>query len=210
MALITRLVASGERSKKVRVYLDGKYAFSLEPEVALSAKLKVDRDLSLSQLDELGKRNDLKKALSAAERLLSFRPRSEKELVQKLAQKKFDASIIFGALDYLREHKLVDDAAFARYWAENRAAFSPRSARMVTLELRQKGVSAETAAGCSEGMDDAEAAYEAASKKVTRMAVMDYEGFRRRVGDFLKRRGFSYETIDHCLKRLWQEHVNKE
>ena len=210
MAVITRLAASGERSKKVRVYLDGKYAFSLEPEVAVAAKLKVDRDLSQSQVDDLGKRNDLKKALSAAERLLSFRPRSEKELAQKLAQKKYDAATISAALDYLREHRLVDDAAFARYWAENRAAFSPRSARMVTLELRQKGVSAETAAICSEGLDDAEAAYEAASKKVARMAVTDYEGFRRRAGDFLKRRGFSYETIDHCLKRLWQEHVNKE
>ena len=30
MAVITRLVASKGRSKKVRVYLDGKYAFSLE------------------------------------------------------------------------------------------------------------------------------------------------------------------------------------
>jgi regulatory protein len=210
VAVITRLAASGERSKKVRVYLDGKYAFSLEPEVALSAKLRVDRDLSQSQVDDLGKRNDMKRAVAAAERLLSFRPRSEKELAQKLAQKKFDPTTVTAALDYLREHKLVDDAAFARYWAENRAAFSPRSRRLVTLELRQKGVDVATASGCSEGLDDEAAAYEAAARKVTRMSITDYEGFRRRMGDFLKRRGFSYETIDHCLKRLWQEHVNKE
>jgi regulatory protein len=81
---------------------------------------------------------------------------------------------------------------------------------MVTLELRQKGVNAETATECSGALDDESAAYEAAAKKASRLNMTDYEEFRRRVGDFLKRRGFSYETIDHCLKRLWQEHAHKE
>ena len=40
MAVITRLVASKGHSKKVRVYLDGKYAFSLEAAVALEAGLR--------------------------------------------------------------------------------------------------------------------------------------------------------------------------
>ena len=64
---------------------------------------------------------------------------------QKLTQKGYDAATVAESLQYLKEHGLVDDAAFARYWAENRATFSPRSQRMVQLELRQKGVTADVA-----------------------------------------------------------------
>ena len=45
MAVITRLVVSKGRSKKVRVYLDGKYAFCLEAEVALESGLRVNQAL---------------------------------------------------------------------------------------------------------------------------------------------------------------------
>ncbi len=210
MATITRIATGKGRAKKIKVYFDGKPALSLEPEVAAAAKLRVKGDLSQAQLDGLGKQSELKRALAAVERLLAFRPRSEKEIRQKLAQKKFDAATIDEALAYLRKHKLVDDAAFARYWAENRAVFSPRSQRMVALELRQKGVSAEIAGSCSDELDDETAAYEACAKKASRLSAVEYEEFRRKLGDFLRRRGFSYDVIDRSLKRLWNECVNKE
>ena len=210
MAVITRLVASGGRAKKVRVYLDGKYALSLEPDVALEAKLRIDRDLSQPQLEKLETQNQLKRALGAANRLLSFRPRSEHEVRQKLKQKGFDALTISSCLDYLREHGLVDDAAFARYWAENRATFSPRSQRMVRLELRQKGVQTDVAEETSSEVDDETAAYAAGEKRASRLDMSDYEEFRRRLGEYLRRRGFGYDVIDRSVKRLWDKNAHKE
>ena len=207
MAVITRLVAGKGRSKKVRVYLDGKYAFSLEAAVALEARLRIDRELSQPQIDKLSQQNDLKRVIAAAERLLSFRPRSQSELRQKLMQKGFAAGVVAETLTYLSERGLVDDAAFARYWADNRASFSPRSQRMLQLELRQKGVAADLAqetAGC---LDDEAAAYQAGAKKASRLDMSDYEEFRRKLGEFLRRRGFEYEVIDRSVKRLWQEHA---
>lgn len=205
MAVITRLVASKGRPKKVKVYLDGKYAFSLEAAVALQARLRIDQELSQPKLEKLEHENQLKKALASSNRLLSFRPRSEKEIRQKLLQKGFDTAIVAESLKYLREHGLVDDTAFARYWAENRAAFSPRSQRMVQLELRQKGVTAGLAEEISEGLDDESGAYQAGAKKASRLNIADYEEFRRKLGEYLRRRGFGYDVIDRSVKRLWQE-----
>jgi regulatory protein len=210
VATITNLKAGKGRSKKIKVYLDGQPALTLDPEVVATSHLRVKKELSPSELDDLQIKNRLKQAISAAERLLAFRPRSEKEIRLKLAQKKFDQATVGSALDYLREHRLVDDAAFARYWAENRAAFSPRSKRMVTQELRQKGVAADVAVDTSDELDDETAAYEAGNRKASRIATADYEEFRRKLGEFLKRRGFSYDVIDASLRRLWQERVNKE
>ena len=210
MAVITKLVASKGRPKKVKVYLDGKYAFSLEATVALEARLRIDQELSQSKIDRLEYENRLRRALAAAGRLLSFRPRSEKEIRQKLLQKGFDTTIVNESLKYLKEHNLLDDEVFARYWAENRASFNPRSRRLVTLELRQKGVTAQVAEETAEGLDDEAGAYEAGSKKASRMDVSDYEEFRRRLGEYLRRRGFGYDVIDHSVKRLWQEIAHKE
>ncbi len=210
MAVITGLVASKGRPQKVKVYLDGKYAFSLEAAVALEARLHTRQELSQTKIDRLEHENRLRRALAAAGRLLSFRPRSEHELRQKLAQKGYDAATVAASLKYLKEHGLVDDAAFARYWAENRTTFSPRSGRLVQLELRQKGVTAEVAQEMSGAVDDEAAAYAAGSKRASRLEASDYEQFRRRLGEYLRRRGFGYDVINRSVKRLWQESAHKE
>jgi regulatory protein len=210
MAVITSLVAGKDRTKKVKVYLDGKYAFSLEAAVALEAGLQTLQELSQPKIDSLEFKNRLKRALAAADRLLSFRPRSEHELRQKLAHKGYDAATVAASLKYLKEHGLVDDEAFARYWAENRTTFSPRSGRLVQLELRQKGVTAEVAQETSGEVDDETAAYAAGSKKASRLEASNYEQFHRRLGEYLRRRGFGYDVIDRSVKRLWQEIAHKE
>jgi regulatory protein len=192
------------------VYLDGEYAFNLDPYVALEAGLKPGQQFDMPQLQNLEKRNLFRKALSCADRLLSFRPRSEKELRQKLMQKGFSAGVISEAMDYLKEKKLVDDEAFARYWAENRAAFNPRSRRMVQLELRQKGIAVKLAEETSEIMDEEAAAYQAGVKKASHLTGEEYDGFRRKLGEFLRRRGFGYDVIDRSVKRLWEEYAHKE
>jgi len=210
VAVITRLVASKERSQKVKVYLDGTYAFSLEAEVALEAKLRLNQELDQFRIEVLERESRAKKALAAANNILSFRPRSEMELRQKLSQKGYDAQTISGCLAHLKESGMVNDPAFARYWAENRASFSPRSGRMVKLELRQKGVPADLAEATCEQVDDDSAAYAAGYKKASRMVTADYEEFRRKVGEYLKRRGFGYDTINRSLKKLWDETAHKE
>ncbi len=210
MAVITRLGASKDRAKKVKVYLDGKYAFSLEAAVAMEARLRIDQELSQPKIDRLEHENRLKRALAAAGRLLSFRPRSEHELRQKLTQKGFDAATVAESLVYLKERKLVDDAAFARFWTENRTTFSPRSQRLVQLELRQKGVTADVAEETSSEVDDEAAAYAAGAKRASRLEMSDYEEFRRRLGEYLRRRGFGYDVINRSVKRLWQESAHKE
>ena len=52
---------------------------------------------------------------------------------------------------------------------------------------------------------DEEAAYRAAGRRLRAVQDSDYETFRRRLGDFLFRRGFSYEVIRHTVDRCCEE-----
>lgn len=143
--------------------------------------------------------------LDAAFRYLSYRPRSEFEMKVRLRKRGFDDSSIESVLLRLRDQGLVDDAAFARFWKDNRESFSPRSRAMLRRELRQKGIAPQIIAEVAGGIDEEASAYKAAQKKMRLLAHSDYEGFHRGLGAFLRRRGFNYEVVRHTVNQLWQE-----
>ena len=205
MGKITGLHTGKRREKRVNLYLDDKFAFSLQADVAVKEDLQVGQELTANQIEALATSDRMQRCFNAATRYLSYRPRSESEIRQRLQQRGFDGGGIEAALTRLKEQGLVDDAAFAQFWTDNRETFSPRSQWLTRLELRRKGVADETIDGVVDAVDDGDSAYRAALSKVRHLPLSDYQSFRRRLGEYLKRRGFSYEVINHILERIWQE-----
>ena len=108
-------------------------------------------------------------------------------------------------LGRLREQGLVNDVDFAQFWQDNRQSFSPRSRWLTRLELRRKGVAEEIIDQVVSAASDDDSAYRAALGRARRLPVSDYQGFRRRLGGYLKRRGFSYGVINNTVEQLWQQ-----
>jgi regulatory protein len=142
--------------------------------------------------------------LKAAYRLLGYRQRSEIELRNKLSSR-FAKAAIDTVIERLRDKHMVDDIAFAQYWRERRETLNPRSRRMVSLELRQKGIDKEVISNILCGYNDEENAYRAAKKKANLLSKEGYGNFRRKMGSFLIRRGFNYEVTKQTVDRLWRE-----
>lgn len=205
MAKITALRFGKGRSKKVCVSLDGRHAFNLELDVVIKERLKVGQEISAAQVEALKKAGYQQRCYNAAARLLGYRPRSEHEMKQRLNQHGFDNDTIRAVLARLKEQGLVDDGNFARFWRDNRQSFSPRSQWLIRVELRQKGVPDEIINQVVNSIDDADNAYHTAKKKANSLTITDYQDFRRRLGEYLKRRGFNYSVIIKTIERLWQE-----
>jgi len=55
------------------------------------------------------------------------------------------------------------------------------------------------------GLDDEEAAYRAAAKRLHALTGLSREVFWRRLGGFLTRRGFSYDVVRPTLERCWND-----
>jgi len=198
-------VRSGKRGKRVNIYLNEKFAFSLEAEVALKEGLKAEKALSEDEIEALKKADLFQRCLNAAFHFLSYRPRSETELRQRLQRRGFDGDNVAAVLARLKERGLVDDLAFAQFWKDNRQSFRPRSQWLTRLELRQKGVAQEIIDRVAAQVNDEDCAYRAAVAKARRLSTADYEGFSRRLGEYLKRRGFGYGLIKSTVERVWQE-----
>ncbi len=205
MGKITAISAGRRQGKRVNIFLDGRFAFSLEADVAEQEKLEVEQTLSAEQVEALTRSDQQQRCYNAASRYLSYRPQSESEIRQKLTRRGFDNMSVEATIARLKDVGLIDDFAFAQFWKDSREMFNPRSRWMTKLELKQKGLSQDIADQVVGTIDDSDSAYRAALGKVRSLACADYEIFRRRLGGYLRRRGFSYGVINHTVERLWKD-----
>jgi regulatory protein len=75
---------------------------------------------------------------------------------------------------------------------------------LLQRELLAKGIAVDTAREALPAAEE-EAARRAAEKKARSLVNLDYPTFRRRLGQFLLRRGFPYETARALVEELWRE-----
>ena len=205
MGKITEL-RQGKRSvKRVNIFIDGRFALALKTEAVIKNRLKVGGELTEGQVAELIGQDMDERSMDTAVRYLGYRPRSEAEIREKLQSRGFTEEVTNNVINKLKEQGLLDDTAFAHFWKENRESFSPRSSWLTRQELKRKGVADEVVERVVNTVDDEANAYQAAQSKVRRLPAVEYGIFRQRLGEYLKRRGFSYGVINHTIAKIWQE-----
>lgn len=205
------------RRKRVNVFLDDEYAFSLEAMTA--ARLYPGQELSQTEIDELRREDAVNLAQERALRLLEHRPRSRAELERRLRQAKLAPEAIEEALVRLERVELVDDTGFARYWVEQRLTHRPRSRMALQYELRRHGVSREAIDRALRDVVDLEVATALAESHLRerrRPPRLDavatdtpgegessaWEAVRAEIAKLLQSRGFGYRTIEDTLAGL--------
>lgn len=156
----------------------------------------------------------------AALRLLSYRPRSEGELRQRLIRKQFAEERVDRCLRALRDAGVLDDAAFAEAHVRDAVRLRPRGSRRLLAELRRKGVAETTASGAvervfeEEDSPEADLALRAAEGWARRAGDADRAGLcgngertvvervRRRFWGYMSRRGFAPDAVRSALERI--------
>jgi regulatory protein len=156
---------------------------------------------------------DADAAMEIAAHFLATRPRTRHELERRLLRSGVSGEIIAGTLERLEALGLVDDVAFARWWAEQRDRHAPRGRRMVEAELRQRGVPREVMeslrgeelagpaldAEALPGSEQERAAV-ALARHLRNRPFPDDPKAVQRLGAFLVRRGFDPETVRAALR----------
>lgn len=208
---ITAIRVQKHDPDRLNIDLDGEFAFGLSRLVA--AWLKVGDYLSEDRINSLIESDSSEAAYLKATRLLDYRPRTEKEIRQRLIQKGFSTLEIDQVVLRLKRANLVQDQQFAKMWIENRNDYHPRSQRLMRYELRNKGVSEQMIeSALADSADDNELATRAASQYARKLNFKDRELFRKKLSAYLARRGFSYGTIapiiGDLIRKLEQDQGN--
>lgn len=124
---------------------------------------------------------------------LTGRARSRQELADKLASREVPEEIATRLLDRFTEVGLIDDAAFARTWVEQRQSGKGLAKRALQQELRRKGVDDETVREALDEVDpdaEEEAARTLVRRKLRSLARFDDTVATRRLVGMLARKGY--------------------
>lgn len=157
---------------------------------------------------------DAAASLEIAARYLATRPRSRREVELRLRRAGADEAVIETTLSRLEELGVVDDAAFVRWWGEQRDRHSPRGRRMVEAELRQRGIRGEAIDAFRAGWEapdrapgderlpatDADRAAIALERHLRGRPLPEDRAGLARIGMYLVRRGFDPETVRAAIR----------
>jgi len=150
-------------------------------------------------------RSERPDAWQAALKILAVRALSTHEVRQALARRGHAPDDIATVIARLMAARYLDDADFARTWVLTRARRGAAAPARLARELRAKGITDETIAAAlrvlTEDWDPAEAAGEAARRKLKSLQGLPAEVARRRLAAYLERRGFSGDVILATCRR---------
>ena len=145
-----------------------------------------------------------KEAMERAGRMLALRPRTEREIRDRLKEASFPEEVVDHAVGRLYELQLLDDEAFALEWISERTAKKGLGPRVLVAELQRKGVdrsTAEAALARSEiqEVDTATGEAERLLHKVIRYPLRDQAS---KLQQMLMRRGFSWDAVEAAVKAV--------
>jgi regulatory protein len=183
--------------KRINVYLDGKFGFGIDLDNFVQQGLKVEQFLEDTEVEKIVKKAEFQKTLDKLLRFATLRPRSESEVRGWMSRKKVHESLKKDLFSKLRHLELIDDEKFARWWVEQRLQFKPKAKRILDNELRIKGIKKEIiedVLGSTE-VDEVKIAKDLLEKKKYRWEKLPKIEAKRKMSDFLARKGFGWEVI---------------
>lgn len=152
-----------------------------------------------------------RKAMAYALRLLQMSDKTSSELVAKMRSKRFSEAVTAEVLEEMKLAGYVDDARYARDFAETRATCRGFGPIRIRIELERRGIPrrlAEEAVSRAFGeVEESESALCLAREWVDRRRPPNEARprSRRRLYAFLSRRGFSPEVVGNAVRRVLGE-----
>jgi len=203
MPRVTKL--SPQKNKKyVNVYLDGKYEFGIDLENLYKFGIKVEREFTDEEIDEIKQAANSNKTLNKLLNFATIRPRSYKEITDWFYRQKVTESIWEELINKLEKLQLLDDEKFASWWINQRLEFKPRAKQALKYELRGKGISSKVIdkAIADANIDEFKLANRLAQKKLRLLSRYDEETKQKKLVNFLKSKGFNWGIIKEILEEM--------
>ena len=212
MPLITAVIPSPKREGRFDVVVDGRSVATLSLDVIEKLGLHVGTEYTDRVADALAVEGARLRTFDRALDMLAFRGRATRELRLALLRKGEEEANVDHALERLLSMGLLDDAAYSRQYAHSKIMGPGYSRRRLQAELARRGVArdiadAAIAEALAEDDVDADAILErVATRKLRSLERLDEPTRRRRLYEFLARRGYDSDDIRRVMDRLLTTH----
>jgi regulatory protein len=199
--IITKIQRLRGKRPRYGVHIDGSIAFELSDWTLERFVLRTGDDLDQGMIDTIRSAEAETQAKNIAINYLSYRQRSTKEIIDHLTKKGFEHECAEGVARHLQSLKMIDDRRFAYTFVRDRLKRKPTGRALLRQQLLAKGIvpaiTDTVLAELVSPQSQQESALLAAKRKLqlTQRSKknIDSEKRKKRILDFLLRRGFTYE-----------------
>ncbi len=137
---ITAIKVNVKNRKRRSIFIDGEFALSVSEGVLFQNHLKVGDNISPEALSSLKSEEETHQILQAAYRFLSYRPRSIKEMRDRLLEKEWSKDQVTAVIAKLEDDGYLNDLDFARMFARDRVKSKYLGPAGLRNELFRKGI----------------------------------------------------------------------
>lgn len=213
---ITKL-SRQKKGNRINIYIDEEYAFSLDESNIVRYNLFNGKKITEEEIVEFERLSITDKLYSYSLDLISRRPRSCKEIRQKLlykfkhyktipkTDKEEQERLIDDIISRLKNKKYLDDNDFTAWWIRNRLETRPRGIYLLKKELLQKGIDREiieTQISLIYPENDSYIIKKEFEKKLRSIKTLPKEKQYNRMLSYLLRKGFKYDKIISLFREV--------
>ncbi|GIO24895.1 recombination regulator RecX [Oceanobacillus sp. J11TS1] len=212
MRKITRITTQKKHKHRYNIFLStengDEYGFSVDEDILIKFRLEKGMELDKEFIETLKKQDNLHKVYTLTIHFLSYRIRSEKEVVTYLKKKEIDDEQIAEIMKRLAKEKLIDDQQFADMFVRSRMNSSSKGPKLIRQELYEKGIEGQIAENALEQYTPAqqkEKIQKLLSKKIKSTSKDSFQKQLNQAKNMILQKGFDQQLVFSAIQTMDQE-----
>lgn len=186
------------------VEIDAENTYFLHQSIIAENSLHSDMEIDSDDFDDILRQSYLRKAYERALYLLDIRDYSYAEMFEKL-NSNYDDDVCYETMEKLVRLNMIDDRRYAENLARKLVEVKKYGYHKAVFEMKRKGIDRELCEEMLSQYEDSQSdrLYELICRKYSR--YFDDEKGITKVKNALVRQGYSFDSINRCIKAFMEE-----
>ncbi|MEK4304193.1 MULTISPECIES: recombination regulator RecX [Oceanobacillus] len=209
---ITRITTQKKQKHRYNIFLNtsagDEYGFSVGEDILIQFRLEKGMELDNELIETLKEQDNLHKVYTLTIHFLSYRIRSEKEVITYLQKKEVEEEQIAVIMQRLKKEKLLDDQQFAEMFVRSRMNTSSKGPKVIEQELFEKGISGQIAVNALEQYTPAlqkEKVQKLLGKKIKQSSKDSFQKQINQAKNTILQKGFNQQLVFEAIQTMDQE-----
>lgn len=209
---ITRITTQKKQKHRYNIFLNtpagDEYGFSVDEDILIQFRLEKGMELDNELIETLKEQDNLHKVYTLTIHFLSYRIRSEKEVITYLQKKEVEEEQIAVIMQRLKKEKLLDDQQFAEMFVRSRMNTSSKGPKVIEQELFEKGICGQIAANALEQYTPAlqkEKVQKLLGKKIKQSSKESFQKQINQAKNTILQKGFNQQLVFEAIQTMDQE-----
>jgi regulatory protein len=205
MSKITKMEIQKKNNKRINLFLDGEYAFSISIELAYKENLNLNDEIDSKKIEELAKNEDFIRCKESALNIIEKSYKTEKEVRDKLKLKGYENGSIDKSIKFLKQYQFINDNNYTKAFINDK--LNSAGSQKIRYTLIKKGIPKEIIDEELSNLNkeaEKNAALSIARKKLGAIRKNENNNYKisGKLFRYLASKGYEYDIINDVVKEV--------